>query len=223
MNIKAMSTRRPLPPMWSRRIPTGGNPGVNRRLFEAAKASGACRVLDLYGTYAGLPSTVAAAEQRLSTARLVVLMHPVQWYSMPALLKLWIDEVLAFGWAYGGGRALRGEDLWLVTTTGGPEAASRPPGLQPLRLRGLSATLRARRPAAGMRFLPPLVLHGAHSVPDANVDAHVSALQSACRPTPDGLSWTHCQRAACRPSRPPTARVTDTPSSSTPWNTHPPG
>ena len=36
------------------------------------------------------------------------------------LLKLWVDEVFAFRWAYGpGGRALVGKDLWLVTSTGG--------------------------------------------------------------------------------------------------------
>ena len=51
----------------------------------------------------------------LAQARLLVWLHPVHWYSMPPLLKLWLDEVFAFGWAYGpGGRALRGGVLVLV-------------------------------------------------------------------------------------------------------------
>ena len=37
----------------------------------------------------------------LADAELIVWQHPIQWYSMPALMKLWVDEVLAFGWAYG--------------------------------------------------------------------------------------------------------------------------
>lgn len=50
-------------------------------------------------------------------------MHPIQWYSMPALLKLWVDEVLSYGWAYGrGASALKGKDLWLVASTGGAES-----------------------------------------------------------------------------------------------------
>ena len=31
------------------------------------------------------------------------------WYSSPPLLKLWFDEVLTFGWAYGPGGASSGE------------------------------------------------------------------------------------------------------------------
>ena len=43
------------------------------------------------------------------------------------LQKLWFDEVLAYGWAYGqGGAALQGKDLWLVATTGGPESSYHP-------------------------------------------------------------------------------------------------
>ncbi|VTO18537.1 glutathione-regulated potassium-efflux system ancillary protein KefF [Klebsiella variicola] len=41
--------------------------------------------------------------------------------SVPPLLKLWMDKVLAHGWAYGhNGIALRGKSLmWAVTTGGG--------------------------------------------------------------------------------------------------------
>ncbi|WP_205416490.1 NAD(P)H-dependent oxidoreductase, partial [Escherichia coli] len=51
---------------------------------------------------------------------LVVLQHPMQWYSFPPLLKLWIDKVLEHGWAYGhDGNALVGKDcLWAVTSGG---------------------------------------------------------------------------------------------------------
>nr|WP_230544290.1 NAD(P)H-dependent oxidoreductase [Escherichia coli] len=34
----------------------------------------------------------------------------MQWYSIPPLLKLWIDKVFSHGWAYGhGGTALHGK------------------------------------------------------------------------------------------------------------------
>ena len=57
----------------------------------------------------------------------MVWQHPIHWYGMPPLMKLWLDEVLAFGWAYGpGGTALRGKDLWLVASTGGAEESYRP-------------------------------------------------------------------------------------------------
>ncbi len=45
----------------------------------------------------------------------------MQWYSVPPLMKLWMDKVLSHGWAYGhNGIALRGKSLlWAVTTGGG--------------------------------------------------------------------------------------------------------
>ena len=87
---------------------------VNRRMLRAAQASGVI-VRDLYRLYPDYLIDVAAEQALLAQAKLVVWQHPVHWYHMPPLMKLWVDEVLAFGWAYGpGGTALRGKDLWLA-------------------------------------------------------------------------------------------------------------
>src|SRR5438067_5662815 len=50
-------------------------------------------------------SDLPAEQAALADARLVVWLHPIHWYGMPALMKLWVDEVLSFGWAYGPGRS----------------------------------------------------------------------------------------------------------------------
>src|SRR5438034_3355308 len=90
---------------------------VNQRLLATARAVPGVRVHDLYGAYPDFDIDVAAEQQLAQQAQLVVLLHPIQWYSMPPLQKLWLDEVLAYGWAYGhGGSALQGKDLWLVAT-----------------------------------------------------------------------------------------------------------
>lgn len=48
------------------------------------------------------PSEAVLAEQaRIDRADALVLVHPVYWWSFPALLKGWIDRVFANGWAYG--------------------------------------------------------------------------------------------------------------------------
>src|SRR5207344_2229546 len=105
---------------------------INRRLMRAARklpADSPPKVLvrDLYSLYPDYLIDVAAEQALLASARLIVWQHPIQWYSMPPLMKLWVDEVLAFGWAYGpGGTALRGKDLWLVATTGGPHESYHP-------------------------------------------------------------------------------------------------
>ncbi|WP_342241974.1 NAD(P)H-dependent oxidoreductase [Inquilinus sp. OTU3971] len=47
------------------------------------------------------PSADVLAEQaRIDRADALVLVYPVYWWSMPGLLKGWIDRVFANGWAY---------------------------------------------------------------------------------------------------------------------------
>ncbi|MGH8080867.1 MAG: NAD(P)H-dependent oxidoreductase [Lysobacter sp.] len=46
------------------------------------------------------PADVAVEQARIDRADALVLAYPVYWWSMPALLKGWIDRVFANGWAY---------------------------------------------------------------------------------------------------------------------------
>lgn len=66
---------------------------------------------------------VAAEQAALVEADVIVWHFPFYWYSVPALVKKWIDDVLAHGFAYGsGGTALHGKHLLISFTTGAPEA-----------------------------------------------------------------------------------------------------
>ncbi|EKM0377469.1 NAD(P)H-dependent oxidoreductase [Cronobacter turicensis] len=49
---------------------------------------------------APLPPDVAREQARIDNADALVLVFPVYWWSMPGLLKGWIDRVFANGWAY---------------------------------------------------------------------------------------------------------------------------
>ena len=81
-------------------------------------------------------------------------------------MKLWLDEVLAYGWAYGpGGTALQGKDLWLVATTGGPESSYHPQSYNRYFFDAFLPPYEQTAALCGMRFLPPLLLHGARSAP----------------------------------------------------------
>lgn len=47
-----------------------------------------------------IPADIAAEQARIDRADALVLVFPVHWWSMPALLKGWIDRVFSNGWAY---------------------------------------------------------------------------------------------------------------------------
>jgi glutathione-regulated potassium-efflux system ancillary protein KefF len=148
---------------------------VTRALLKAAKAADPQRIAvrPLYRLYPDYFIDAAAEQTALQEARLVVWLHPVQWYSMPPLMKLWLDEVFAFGWAYGpGGEALRGKDLWLATSTGGPDESYRPDGYNRYFFDAFLYPYEQTAALTGMRWLPPLVLHGAHRITDAELASH---------------------------------------------------
>lgn len=162
---------------------------VTRAMMAAARNVAAERLdlRDLYALYPDYLIDVAAEQAALAAARLVVWLHPIHWYSMPPLMKLWLDEVLAFGWAYGpGGHALRGKDLWLATSTGGTESAYRPDGHHRHFFDAFLPPYEQTAALAGMRWLPPMLLHGAHRVDAASLQRHAAIFSDRLRTWP---SW----------------------------------
>ena len=98
---------------------------------------------------------------------------------MPALQKLWIDEVLRFGWAYGpGGDALLGKDLWLVSSTGGSAESYAADGYNGHPINAFLLPYAQTARICGMRFLPPLLLHGTHRASEAEVAQHAELFVS---------------------------------------------
>jgi len=149
---------------------------VNHALMQAAlPGRPRIEVRDLYALYPDYLIDVEVEQALLAQASLVVWLHPIHWYSMPPLMKLWLDEVLSFGWAYGpGGHALQGKDLWLVASTGGPVESYHPAGYNRYFFDAFLTPYEQTAALAGMRWLPPLLVHGAHRVDEATLAAHVA-------------------------------------------------
>jgi len=63
---------------------------VNRALAAQARLlpSDMVEVRDIYALYPDYVVDVEAEQAALAAARTVVWLHPIQWYSMPALMKL---------------------------------------------------------------------------------------------------------------------------------------
>lgn len=164
---------------------------INRAMLQAAAgaaaaSNGRIELRDLYALYPDYFIDGAAERARLAAARLVVMQCPVHWYSLPPLLKLWLDEVLAFGWAYGpGGTALQGKDLWLALSTGGSQQAYSPEGYNRYFFDAFLPPMEQTAALCGMRFLPPLLLHGAHHAGEAEIAAHAALYTERLARWPD--------------------------------------
>ncbi len=101
-------------------------------------------VLDSKVAYAnGTQSTDIAREQdKLRWADAIILQFPLWWFSMPAILKGWVERVYAYGFAYGVGEhsdthwgdrygegTLAGKRAMLVVTAGGWASHYAPRGI----------------------------------------------------------------------------------------------
>ena len=155
---------------------------VNRRLADAARTVEGVYVHDLYETYPDFYIDVAREHAMIAQAGLLVFLHPLQWYSMPSLMKEWVDLVFHDSWAPGRkGAAAAGKGCWLVTTTGSP-AADFAPGARHGRPFGdYLAPFEQTAALCGMEWIEPHVLHAAHSVGPAAVDAHIAEFVARLR------------------------------------------
>lgn len=113
-----------------------------------------------------------AAEQRLLTEHdRIVLQFPFYWYSCPALLKKWLEDVLVRGWAYGtGGDRLKGKEFVLAITTGGSEQGYQAGGYNWSTISEYTKPLQATITRCNGKFLPSFVLYDAKNASEQELD-----------------------------------------------------
>ena len=85
---------------------------------------------------------IAREQAKLRWADAVILQFPLWWFSMPAIMKGWVERVYAYGFAYGVGEhsdrhwgdrygegSMAGKRAMLLVTTGGWESHYSPRGI----------------------------------------------------------------------------------------------
>lgn len=109
-----------------------------------------------------LAPDIQAELQRLLDADLLLLMFPLWWFGMPAILKGWIDRVFVSGPVYGRSAVfergrLAGKHAIVAVTTGAPPQAFGPDSLNGDIRDILMPLLRGVLGFTGMQVLPPFV------------------------------------------------------------------
>lgn len=98
-------------------------------LDEVSRALPEAEIRRLDALYPDYRFDIAGEQQALLKADIIVWQFPFSWYSVPGLMKLWIDEVFLHGFAHGSQGQLGGKQLLLSFTTGAPQEAYRREGL----------------------------------------------------------------------------------------------
>lgn len=170
------AVRRPRPILVLFAHPSLDRSEVNRPLMQATANVEGVTLVDLYAEYPDFQIDIDREQGRLLVHEVIVFMHPIYWYSTPAILKEWQDLVLEHGFAYGSkGTALQGKIFFSAVTASGGEAAYQAEGFNHFTIRELLRPLEQTASMCGMRYLPPFALFGARTaVEEGRVDAHVA-------------------------------------------------
>ncbi|SFS84311.1 NAD(P)H dehydrogenase (quinone) [Succinivibrio dextrinosolvens] len=94
----------------------------NRTILEELKRlSPEVEIRKLDELYPNYKIDVQTEQKALLDADLIIWQFPMFWYGIPALLKKWLEDVFAHGFAHGSqGTALKGKMLLISLTTGAP-------------------------------------------------------------------------------------------------------
>ncbi|MBQ1543826.1 NAD(P)H-dependent oxidoreductase [Caulobacter sp. CCUG 60055] len=135
---------------------------ANRALLKAAKVCAGVTFDDLYELYPDFMVDVDAEQKKLVDHDVIALQFPLYWYSVPSLLKEWLDLVWLHGFAYGKeGKALVGKRLFVACTTGGGAGAYRPEGSNNFTIDEFLRPLEQTAYLCGMKWMRPFVVHAA--------------------------------------------------------------
>lgn len=148
---------------------------VNLPLIESSRTIEGVTVVDLYAEYPDYCIDIEREQRRLREHDIIIFMHPLYWYSTPAILKEWQDLVLEYGFAYGhDGIELHGKKLLCAITAGGSEEAYRTHGYNHYSIRELLRPIEQTAVLCGMLYLPPYALFGSRTaLEDGRVPDHV--------------------------------------------------
>ncbi len=141
----------------------------------------------------GFSPDIVAEIEKLRRADLLVLQFPLWWFSVPAILKGWIDRVFALDFAYGGGRwydkgGLAGKRALIATTTAAYGQMLAPDGINGDLEVNLWPLQNGVLAFCGFEVLRPFLAHAVPYVDDAArvamLDAFAARLDGIDKETP---------------------------------------
>ncbi len=146
---------------------------VNKQLIKYVRDIEDVTIHDLYEVYPDFHIHLKKEQALLEKNDVIVFHHPLFWFSIPALLKEYMDLVFQHMWAYGKkGQALKGKTLLNVISTGGRESLFRDKGYNRHTMVEFLFPIQQTAYVCGMEYLPPFVAHGTHGMTKEVIQEH---------------------------------------------------
>jgi glutathione-regulated potassium-efflux system ancillary protein KefG len=138
---------------------------IHKALLNAVPQNKHILVNDLYEKYPFFNINIKEEQRLLLDADVIIWQYPLYWYSMPPLLKQWIDLVFEHGWAYGkNGNQLKGKFLLEVISTGSKEEAYQTGGEHAYSIQDYLISSKQTAAYCNMVYLSPFVVFGSNQL-----------------------------------------------------------
>lgn len=146
--------------------PSFANSLANKTIINELEQQCDIAIRHLDTMYSDYQVDVAAEQAALLAADNIVLQFPLYWYSTPASLKNWLDKVFTFNFAYGPeGDKLKGKNLIISTTVGGPQESYTPLGYNHFPIAELLKPLEQTAYLAQLNWHTPIFTHRCVYIP----------------------------------------------------------
>jgi putative NADPH-quinone reductase len=137
--------------------PEPGKSIANRAILKELNSISDIEIHELAGAHSGYEFNVQKEKEKLQWADLIILQAPFRWYGLPALMRLWIEQVFTFGFAFGPeGNKLKGKKVLLSLTLGGDEIAYSSQGQHQHPVETFLVSLERFLAYCSIEYLPPV-------------------------------------------------------------------
>ena len=132
----------------------------NKAMVQAVTYLPGVTVRNLYDLYPNHKIDVGAEQALTIQYDLIVFQHPFYWYSAPALMKEWEDQVLSYGFAFGSQGSKLKDKVWAQAVTVGSSFESYGAGkANPYSVEDLLRPFELTSRFCGMSYAKPFVFH----------------------------------------------------------------
>lgn len=145
--------------------------------FEKALPNANIRKLD--ELYPNFQIDVQAEQNALNQADIIVWQFPFHWYSLPALMKKWLDDVFVHGFAHGSNAKLGGKKLLVSFTTGAPKSLYSPDNIMLHHIEDYGSVFESTAALCGLDYQKPMYMNGVSYV--GRDDAKIAEQQQQAR------------------------------------------
>ncbi|MBQ9275233.1 MAG: NAD(P)H-dependent oxidoreductase [Succinivibrio sp.] len=151
----------------------------NRTIIEEfAKLCPQAQLRQLDTLYPDYRIDVPQEQQLLVEADIIIWQFPFYWYSMPALLKKWLDDVFTHGFAHGSkGKALQGKELIISFTTGAAREEYRHGQAMNYEVEEFLTPFRQTATLCGLHLNEALYSNGMMYIPGLTTDADLERIK----------------------------------------------